>query len=146
MAPEVSQEKGSYALHFYHWFLESLKSCRLLLMALPGLIDTLAQVPARRSLLCLWWWQKFLTQKYFLITTLLAWSLTLHLLLCSVKRSLYSERKYTHTYTFIFYKVSSVKVKMLKSLSPLPKIMIWILKMGFNWEWNGWWCNLWKYG
>ena len=25
MAPEVSEEEGSYASHFYCWFLESLK-------------------------------------------------------------------------------------------------------------------------
>ena len=42
--PEVSEEEGSYALRFYRWFLESLKSCLLLLVALPGLIDTLAQL------------------------------------------------------------------------------------------------------
>ena len=32
-------------------FLESFKSCLLFLMALPGLIDTLAQLLACRSLL-----------------------------------------------------------------------------------------------
>ena len=47
-APVVSEEEGIYALRFHCWCLESLKSCLLLLMALPGLIDTLAQlkVPA----------------------------------------------------------------------------------------------------
>ena len=45
-APEVSEEEGSYALRFYHWFLESSESCLLHLMALPGLIDTLAQLLA----------------------------------------------------------------------------------------------------
>ena len=46
--PEVSEEEGSYASRFYRWLLESLKSCLLLLVALPSLIDTLAQlkVPA----------------------------------------------------------------------------------------------------
>ena len=39
-APEVSEEEGSYASRFYRWFLESSKSCLLLLVALPGLIDT----------------------------------------------------------------------------------------------------------
>ena len=42
--PEVSEEEGSYASCFYHWFLESFKSCLLLIMAFPGLIDTLAQL------------------------------------------------------------------------------------------------------
>ena len=42
-AAEVSEEEGSYASRFYRWFLESSKSCLLLLVALPGLIDTLAQ-------------------------------------------------------------------------------------------------------
>ena len=41
-APEVSEGEGSYASRFYRWFLESFKSCLLLLVALPGLIDTLA--------------------------------------------------------------------------------------------------------
>ena len=40
MAPEVSEEEGSYASRFYCWFLER-KSCLLLLVALPNLIDTL---------------------------------------------------------------------------------------------------------
>ena len=38
-APEVGEEKGSYASRFYRWFLESSKSCLLLLVALPGLIE-----------------------------------------------------------------------------------------------------------
>ena len=46
MAPKVSEEKGSYALCFYRWFLESFKSCLLVLMALPSLIDTLAHLLA----------------------------------------------------------------------------------------------------
>ena len=45
-APEVSEEEGSYASRFYRWFLESFKSCLLLLVTLPGLIDTLAQLLA----------------------------------------------------------------------------------------------------
>ena len=45
-APEISEEEGSYALHFYRWFSESFKSCLLLLVALPGLIDVLAQLLA----------------------------------------------------------------------------------------------------
>ena len=45
-APEVSEEEGSYALRFYRWFLEDIKNCLLLLVALPGLIDPLAQLLA----------------------------------------------------------------------------------------------------
>ena len=41
-APEVSEEEGSYASRFCRWFLESFKSCLLLLVALPDLTDTLA--------------------------------------------------------------------------------------------------------
>ena len=52
-APEVSEEEGSYASRFYRWFLEIFKSCLLLLVALPGLIDTRAQLLAWRSLLWL---------------------------------------------------------------------------------------------
>ena len=36
---EISEEEGSYASRFYRWFLESFKSCLLVLMALPGLIS-----------------------------------------------------------------------------------------------------------
>ena len=43
---EVSEEEGTYASRFYRWFLESSKSCLLLLVALLGLIDTLAQLLA----------------------------------------------------------------------------------------------------
>ena len=46
MVPDVSEEEGSYALRFYGWFLESSKSCLLLLVAPPGLTDTLAQLLA----------------------------------------------------------------------------------------------------
>ena len=52
-APEVSEEEGGNASRFYRWFLESLKSCLLLLVALPGLIDTLAELLAWSSLLWL---------------------------------------------------------------------------------------------
>ena len=52
-APEVSEEEGSYTSHFYRWFLESSKSCLLLLVFLPGLIDIVTQLLARRSLLWL---------------------------------------------------------------------------------------------
>ena len=45
-APEVSEEERSFASRFYRWFLESSKSWLLLLVALPGLIDTLAQLLA----------------------------------------------------------------------------------------------------
>ena len=45
-APVVSEEEGSYASHFYHWFLVSIKNCLLLLMAPPGLVDTLVQLLA----------------------------------------------------------------------------------------------------
>ena len=51
MAPEVSEEEGSYASRFFRWILESFKSCLLLLVVLSGLIDTLAQLLAGRSLL-----------------------------------------------------------------------------------------------
>ena len=50
-APEVIEEEGSYASHFYRSFLESSKSCLLLLVVVPGLIDTLTQLLAGRSLL-----------------------------------------------------------------------------------------------
>ena len=43
MAPEVSEDEGSYASRFYRWLLESFKSCLLLLVAVPHLIGTFAQ-------------------------------------------------------------------------------------------------------
>ena len=52
-SPEVSEEEGSYTSLFYRWFLESFKNCLLLLLALPVLIDTRAQLLAWRSLLWL---------------------------------------------------------------------------------------------
>ena len=79
-APEVIEEEGSYASRFYRCFSESSKSCLLFLVAPPGLIDTLAQLLAWRSVLWLsmiWWWM-YLTQSDFLSTTSLAWSLALH--------------------------------------------------------------------
>ena len=46
MAPEVSEDKGSYASRFYCWFLENFKSCLLLLVTVPDLIGTFAQLLA----------------------------------------------------------------------------------------------------
>ena len=43
-APEVIEEEGSYASRFYRWFLEGSKSCLLLLVSPPGLVDTLVQL------------------------------------------------------------------------------------------------------
>ena len=88
MAPEVSEEEGIYASRFYHWFLESFKSCLLLFVALPGLINTLGQLLAWRSLLWLpmMWRRRQLTQNYFLSTASLVWSLALHFLFRSVRR------------------------------------------------------------
>ena len=45
-ALKVSEEEGSYASRFYHWFYESYKSCLVFLVARPGLTDTLAQLLA----------------------------------------------------------------------------------------------------
>ena len=41
----MSEEESSNASRFYRWFAEGIKGCLLLLVAPPGLIDTLAQVP-----------------------------------------------------------------------------------------------------
>ena len=80
-------------------------------MAPPGLIGTLAQLPAWRSLLWLsmtWRW-KYLTESNFLSTTSLAWSLALHSLFCfSQKKPLRWKEINTHTHThthteYLFY-------------------------------------------
>ena len=102
-APEVSDVEGSYTSHFYRWFVESIKNCLLLLVAPPGLIDTLAQLLAWRSLLWLsmtWQW-RFLTQSNFLSTTSLTWSLALHSFCFSQEKSLRWKEINTHTYTQI---------------------------------------------
>ena len=104
-APEVIEEEGSYASHFYHWFLESFKSCLLLLVALSSLIDTLAQLLAWRFLLWLsmTWRRRYLTQNNFLSTTSLAWSLALHLLFCfSQEKPLRWKEIHTHTHTHTY--------------------------------------------
>ena len=104
-SPEVSEEeKGSYASRFYRWFLESSKSFLLLLVALPGLIDTLVQLLGWRSLLWLviTWRRRYLTQSNFLSTTSLAWSLELHLLFClSQEKRLRWKEIHTHIQTII---------------------------------------------
>ena len=83
-------------------------------MVLPGLIDTLAQLLAWRCLLWLSmrWRQRFLTQKYFLSTTSLVWSLALHLLCCSVTRKLYGGKINTHTHTRSPYIDHNINIKM----------------------------------
>ena len=84
----------------------TFKSCLLLLVALPGLIDTIAQLLALRPLLWLskTWRRRYLTQSNFLCTTSLAWSLALHLLCCfSQEKPLQwkeiNTRTHTHTHT-----------------------------------------------
>ena len=101
MAPEVSEKEGSYTSCFYRWFLESSKSCLLLLVALPSLIDTLTQLLAWRALLWLsmTWRQRYLAQSIFLSATSLAWSLILHWLFCfSQEKPLRWEEIHTHTH------------------------------------------------
>ena len=101
-APEVSKEECSYASRFYRWFLGSIKSCLVLLVTLPRLIDTLAQLLAWSSLLWLsmMWRRRYLTQSNFLSTTSLAWSLALHLLFCfSQEKPLRWKEIHTHTHT-----------------------------------------------
>ena len=82
--PRLVRRKAAMLRAFTVGFLEIFKSCLLLLVVPPGLIDTLAQLLAWRSLLWLsmmWRW-RYLTQSNFLSTTSLAWSLALHLLFC----------------------------------------------------------------
>ena len=92
--PRLVRRKVAILRAFTVVLLKSFKSCLLFVVALPGLIYTLAQLLALRYMLCLsiTWRRRYLTQSY------LAWSLALHLF-CSVRRSLYGERKYTHAYT-----------------------------------------------
>ena len=70
-------------------------------MALPGLIDTPAQLLAWRSLLWLsmTWRRRCLTHSNFLSTTSLIWSLALHLLFCfSQEKPLRWKEINTHTH------------------------------------------------
>ena len=87
-------------MRFYRWFLESFKSCLLLLVALSGLTDTLAQLLAWLSLLWLsvMWRRRYLTHNHFLRTISLAWSLALHLLFCSAEVFAVEGNKHTHTH------------------------------------------------
>ena len=88
------------------------------LVAPPGLIDTFARLLAWRSLLWLsmiWWWI-YLTQSGFLSTTSLAWSLALHLLFVSTRRSLYGGRKSTHTHPHTHMTLSNSQAWSNKSI------------------------------
>ena len=98
-APEVSEEEGSYASRFYCWFLESSKSCLLFLVALPGLIDTLAQLLAWRYLL---WVSMTLQHSNFLSTASLAWSLAFVLFQLG-EASTVEGNPYTHTTAVFFF-------------------------------------------
>ena len=94
--PRLVRRKVAMLRAFTVGLLESSKNWLLFLAVLPGLIDTLAQLLAWRSLLWLsmTWRRRYLTQSHFLSTASLDWSLVLHLLFCSVRRSLYGGRKF----------------------------------------------------
>ena len=142
MASEVSEEEGSYASRFYRWFLKSYKSCLLLLVALPSLIDTLPQLLPWRSLLWLsmtWRW-RYLTQNNFLSTTSLAWSLALQLLFCFSQEKLLQWKKinththaHTHTHTHTHTLLVILLFSPINYLLFLPKI-----RKRFNWSGKKW--------
>ena len=105
-----SEEEGSYASCFYCWFLESFKSCLLLPVALPSLIDTLVQLLAWRSMLWLSMTMcvaaKVLDTEWFPQHAqhgLLVWSLALHLFCFSQEKPAFmvkgNTRTQTHTHT-----------------------------------------------
>ena len=95
-----NEEEGGYASRFYRSFLESIKSYLLILVAVPGLIDALAQLLAWRSLLWLsmMWRQRHLTQSNFLSTTSLTdlW----HYLYCFLSQENPLRWKEIHTHTY----------------------------------------------
>ena len=132
-APKVSGEEGSSASRFYHWFSESFKSCLLFLVAPPGLIDTLAQLLAWRSLLwlCMIWRWMYLTQSDFLSTTSLAWSLALHLLFCfSQEKPL--RWKEINTHTERHYSCDEKTANLILILKMTSKMLPDILKATLN--------------
>ena len=104
-ATVVSEEEGIYALRFHCWCLESLKSCLLLLMALPGLIDTLAQlkVPAiieSPCYDCLWRGNKA-TWHRVISSAQHCWPNLWHYIYCFVQYDAFivEENTYTNTHT-----------------------------------------------
>ena len=118
----VSEEEGSFAPRFYHWFWDSFKELSFTSAGFARFNwHTLAQLLAWSSLLWLsmTWLQRYLTQKNFLSITSLTWTLVLYLLLYSGRRSLYGERKknkrtHTHTHPVKYY---SVNCKLIKKVS-----------------------------
>ena len=100
-ALEVRKEEGRYASRCYHWFFESSKSSLTPLGAVPGLIDTLAQLLAWRSLIWLFmtWRRGYLTQNNFLSTTSLAWSLALDFFFFFHSGEAFTVEVNTHTHT-----------------------------------------------
>ena len=84
------------------------------------------------------WRQRFLTQKYFISIPSLTWSLTLHLLFCSVRRSLYLEKRYTqthtdrhththahtHKHTHVFNKLLKILLAFFRRIGTLTKIYL----------------------
>ena len=98
--PRLMRRKVAMLRAFTVGFLESSKSCLLLLVVLPGLIDTLAQLLAWKSLLWLYmtWWRSYLAKSNFL--TQHRWpDLWRYIYFVSVGRSLYGGRTHTHTHT-----------------------------------------------
>ena len=127
-------------------FLESFESSLLLLVVLPSLIETLAQLLAWRRLLWLFMtlqW-RYLTQSNFLSITWLAWSLALNLLFLNQENPLWwkeihtNTHTHTHTHThtsdkvlkilnFLFVKKVAILLKKTCSL-----VKIWPLDFGFT--------------
>ena len=105
--PEVSEEKGSYALLFYRLFYKvyklSFTSCGFARFNWHSLL-------AWRFFLWLSLTRRprYLIQKYFHSIPLMTWTPTLHF--CSVKIGLYGERKYTHTHTHTHTRSDRAKI------------------------------------
>ena len=117
-APEVSEEKGSYASHFYRWNLESLQELSLTSLRFSRFHwHCFAQLPAWRFLLwlSLTWQQMYLT----ILSAYHRWPKLWHYIYCFVQSGNGNKHRHKHTKVIKDTLIQTIKNPEIPQIPPL---------------------------